>query len=90
MKLLQFKRTHSEISNTSLDLETHVKYDVFLHNDKPNYGIHDANRVAKLPQTNTMLITLYYHIQNVYISSQKCPAYSDCFINENWPTFILP
>ena len=89
-KLLQVKVTHPDISTSSPDLNLHVKKFFYEQLNMQNREIDDQMYVAKMPQPNTVMITLSHHRFKVFLFRAKkelrinsAQVYHDLFINEN-------
>ena len=65
-KLLQVKVTHPVISSSSLDLNLHVKKFFYEQPNVPSREIDDQMYVAKMPQPDTVMITLSHHRFKVF------------------------
>ena len=83
------KVSHPDISDSSPDLDLHVKKFFYEQLNKPNRVIDDQMFVAKVPQPNTVMITLPHYRFNVVLFRAKkmrinsVQVYHDLFINEN-------
>ena len=89
-KLLQVKVTHPDISTTSPSLDLHVKQFIYEKLNMPNREINDQIYVAKMPQPNSVMITLSHHRSKVFLFQAKkqlrinnAQVYRKLFIYEN-------
>ena len=83
------KVTHPDTSTSSPDLDLHVKNFFFEQLNMSNREIDDQIYVAKIPQSNTVMITLSHHRFKVVLfrakkelRSNNAQVYRDLFINE--------
>ena len=65
------KVTHPGISTTFPDLDLHVKQFFYEQLNMPNHEIDDQMYVAKMPQPNTVMITLSHHRFKVFLLGSK-------------------
>ena len=84
------KVTHPDISTSSPDLDLHVKKFFYEQLHMPNSEIYDQMYVTKMPQPNTVMITLFHHRFKVFLFRVKqelrinsAQVYHDLVINEN-------
>ena len=83
------KVTHPGISTTSSDLDSHVKQFFYEQLNVTNREINDQKYIAKMPQPNTVMITLSHYRFKVFLFRTKkelllnnAQVYRDLFINE--------
>ena len=78
LTLLQVKVTHPGISTTSPDLDLHFKQFFYEQLNMPSCEIDDQMFVGKMPQPNTVMITLSHHRFEVFLFRAKTYKYKYC------------